>query len=393
MANADELRISYEKEATYGTNPGGTLIDLRITDESLAQATAHAESAEIRNDRQVADRIRTNINVTGDINFELTYATFDDFLAAVLFTSDTWVAAVDLSCGDCDVVGATGTLTDGSAGASFTGALVGGWIKISGMAESENNGYFKILTVTSTDVIVVAGKAAMVDETAGVAVISMGAQLVNGVTQTSFVIEKEFSDLSSEFEINLGCVLASFGLSVAQDAVITGSFGVLGKVAASAAATGGGGYTAANTNNPFNGIDHVISILEGYPAVNVDNDFETFAFDLDLQNNLRERGIVGTLGPKSIGAGKIQVSGTLQAYFESKAIMDKYLNWTSSALAVVLEDDDGNAYVIDLPRVKFTDGKRVAGGENTDIIADMSYGAYMHETEGVTIRIVKFPAA
>lgn len=393
MANADELRISYEKEATFGVNPGGTLIDLRITDESLAQATSHAESAELRNDRQVADRIRTNINVGGDINFELTYATFDDFLAAALYHSDTWVAAVDLSLADCDVVGATGTVTDGAAGAGLDGALVGGWIKISGMVNAENNGYFKILAVTDTDNIVVAGSAAMVDETAGAPAISMGAQIVNGVTQTSFVIEKNYDDLTAEFEINLGCVVAGFSLSIASDAVITGSFTFLGKSSASAAATGGGGYTVVNTNSPFNGIDHVIAILDGTPVVNTTNEIDVNALDMELANNLRERGIIGTLGPKSIGAGKCAVEGTIQMYFEDEVIMDKYLNWTSSAVSFVLEDDDGNAYVVDMPRVKFTDGKRVAGGENTDILADMSFGAYLHETEGVTIRIVKFPAA
>jgi hypothetical protein len=392
MSNADQLRVSIVEEVTYGTHPGGSLQDLRVTSESLAQATAHAESAELRTDRQVSDRIRTNINVEGDLGIELSYGSFDDLLAAALYTSTTWAASADLSLADCDVTAATGTITDGAAGGGLSGAVVGRWIKISGMSNAANNGYFKILTAPSTDTITVAGLAAMADELAGAPTITMGAQITNGTEQSSFSLEKKFGDLTNEFEIVNGIVVATSELTVPSDGIITGSFGVLGKIAASAAASAGSGYTSPTTTAVMNGIDHVVGMIVGTPAVNTANEVDAMAIGWETANNLRERSIIGTLGPKSIGAGKFAAEGTLQSYLESEALIDLYLNWTDSAVSTILEDAAGNAYVVEFPRVKWTDGKRVAGGENTDILADLSFGAFMHETELVTMRIVKFAA-
>ena len=69
--------------------------------------------------------------------------------------------------------------------------------------------------------------------------------------------------------------------------------------------------------------------------------------------------------------------------------MDKYLNQTATSLAVTLIISDA-AYVIEFPSVKFNSGQRVAGGENTDIIADLSWTALKHATEAIPMRITKW---
>lgn len=111
-----------------------------------------------------------------------------------------------------------------------------------------------------------------------------------------------------------------------------------------------------------------------------------------ITNNLRARLQVGTLGAISLGKGTIGASGTLQAYFEDETVIDKYLNFTASSLALTYNDADSNKYVVEFPQVKYTDGARVAGGQNQDIIADMSFTAYRDATEGCTMRMVRFPA-
>ncbi len=86
------------------------------------------------------------------------------------------------------------------------------------------------------------------------------------------------------------------------------------------------------------------------------------------------------------------MTGTLQAFFASKTEMDKYRNFTTSSIAVQLQDDAGNTYIIDFPSIKYTDGENVVSGENTDIIADLPFTAFRDATEGITIRIAKFDA-
>ena len=134
----------------------------------------------------------------------------------------------------------------------------------------------------------------------------------------------------------------------------------------------------------MNVVDDLYSILEGASSTDMTS------LSLQLQNNLRQQKIVGEVGPDSLAQGTIGLAGTVQAYFESASLMDKYLNFTASSLAVVAEDAAGNAYVIDLPQVKYTSGQRVAGGQNQDIIADMAFSAYRESTEDVTIRIARF---
>jgi len=62
-------------------------------------------------------------------------------------------------------------------------------------------------------------------------------------------------------------------------------------------------------------------------------------------------------------------------------------------LAVSLQDPAGNGYIIDLPAVKYTAGQRVAGGPDDDVMVPLSWSAYAHATEDVTIRIARFPVA
>lgn len=391
-ATADRIRVSYAEETTFGTAPtSGNYKDLRLTSESLEQASASEQSKEIRSDRQVVDVIRTGISVGGNLNFELSYGALDDLLAAALFAS-AWSSEVDLSPGTTvTITGATGQIVDDGSGNAFANAVVGQWIKIS--STTNNNGIYKILTKSDNNTITVAGESAMTDEATVAAVIKMGAQIVNGVSLSSFTFQKEFTDLTNEWERNLGCVLDTFSLSLAQDQIITGAFGVMGKKQESATANAGTGYDAAPTNDVMQCIDHVLTVIEGTPAVNQSNDFQALSLSLALTNNTRLRNVIGTLGAISAGAGKVQITGTLTAYFSAKTVLDKYLNWTSSAVAIIAQDAAGNAYVFELPDVKFTAGQRVAGGENTDIIAEMGITARRDSSEDAMIRIVRFPTS
>ena len=77
-------------------------------------------------------------------------------------------------------------------------------------------------------------------------------------------------------------------------------------------------------------------------------------------------------------------------------MIDKYLNFNDSALAIVFDDVDGNAYCFDFPKIVYTSAQRVAGGQNQDLIADMSWEAIRSDTqyggadEDCTIRITKW---
>lgn len=384
MSNSSEMQLAYVQESEFGVlKTGSDLQILRYTGESLRQETNTVSSGEIRDDRQVSDVIRTNLNAAGDINVEVSYEAYDDFLKAALMSAD-WSTPVTigpittLSTSDVD-----NSIND--SGNGLATIVANQWVKVSGFTESANNGYFKIVSVAAGKIVVSGGT--LVTEAAGDSVtIAMGAQVANGTTGVSYNIEKMFDDLSNEFAILTGMTIDTFSLDIASDQILTGAFGFLGKREVSDTATSGTGYTAATTGDVMNAVDDVTSILENQAS------FDTVSMSLQLQNNLRSRLQVGSLGAISIGNGVVDLTGTLQAYFESKTTMDKYRNMTATSLAVAIEDGDGNGYVIDMPRVKFTSGQQVAGGQSQDIIADLGFTAFMHATEEVTIRIARFPA-
>jgi len=170
--------------------------------------------------------------------------------------------------------------------------------------------------------------------------------------------------------------------------ILTGTFNLLGKRSQSSTATGGtGSNTAAAQNTVQTGVDNVLSILEGptyLPQI-------TASAGWQIANNLRARNVLGALGPTSMGTGSIALSGTHTSYYTDKAIIDKAINQTQSALAYVLQESAGvRATVFDFPAIKYANGKRVAGGKDQDVMAEMSWTAFRNSTENKTFRITRF---
>jgi hypothetical protein len=384
QADTSRLQLSYIAESTFGElKTGANLQIIRFTSESLKKVTQTTVSNEIRSDRQRAGVTRNRITAAGGINTELSYGAHDDLMKSALMSA-VWSTPV--------TIGPITTISAASAdnsfndsGSGFATLAANQWIKVSGFTEAANNGYFKIVSKTTAKIVVSGGT--LVAEVAGDSVtIVMGAYLANGTTFVSYNIEKYFTDLTTTFHKYTGMCIDQMSLDIAADAIMTGGFEFLGKDAVSAAATSGTGYTAAPTADVMSAVDNLYAFLEAQASVGI------ISMSLQVRNNLRDRIQAGTLGALSIGTGAIDVSGTLRTYFASASLMDKYLNFTDTTIAAVVEDGAGNAYVIDLPNVKYTDGSVVAGGVSQDIIADMSFIATVDATESITIKIARFAA-
>ncbi len=385
--------------ATLGTTTAGvgttTLEQLRLTSESLVQDTDTAQSQEIRDDRQINDILRTNIAASGDIGFELSFLGQETLMKAALF-------AQDFSSSVTDVTADTGIEADGTLN-EYRGALnefsnysVGEWVRVTGFANAANNGYAKIIAITTTsnadDTIQVEGLS-LVTEAAGASVnIHQMGSIVNGTVQKSFSIEKRFTDVNDTVQAYRGMHVSTFDLTAAVEAIITGSFGFVGKNATAENFPIGSGYTPAPTKDIMTAVDDVLQVIEDGTLDAQGNKDCATQISFSIDNNLRARACIGVLGAISVGVGSFNVSGTIQRYFESNDQMEKYLNFDRTSLAFVLRDGEGNAYVIEFPSIKFTAGASVAGGQNTDIIADLTWEAHRDSVDGYTMKIAKLAA-
>jgi len=388
MSDANRVQLSYVKESVFGQGKSGSRLQiLRHTGESLKQDTAAITSEELRADRQIADIIRTGVTVSGNIGFELSYGTFDDLLQALL-CSNGWSTEKKMSKKTTISAHAVdNSLHDSASGFVTAGFVADQWIKISGFTITTNNGWRKIVSVDPDEMILSYGN--MTDEAAGDQItIQMGARILNGVAApSSFNIERQYKDLGSNvFSLFTGMCITSMSLEIPADAAIKGSLVFIGSREESKTSSLGIGYKTVSVTKIMTGANHVPKIFENAAEIGL------LSLSLNINNNLRSRLQVGTLGTVGVGTGSMEITGALSVYFSSNALFDKYLDQTKTSLVVAVQDGIGNGYVIEIPSVMITNGSRQAGGLNTDVVGDFEWQAFVDADEGISICIVRFPA-
>lgn len=389
MADTSRAQLYYLVESAWGVTPAAALNELRFTRESLGYNITTTVSQEVRSDRQIADLIQTGGQASGGFDFELSYGSYDALLAAALFS--TWGPAVAITESD-DIAASNAGSAFTSSSTDFTsaGLSVGQWIKVSGFAagSAANDGYYKVTSIAAGSLGVTPAPSS--DEAAGGLTISIGGSLLrNGVTETSFTLEKLFSDVG-KYVAFTGMVPGGMALSIATGNLLTGSFSFTGKSGVlSDASVGIGPASAASVAPVLNAVDHVGEIREAgalLPSGAVQS------LSLNLNNNLRGIQAVGSLGSVDIGVGRCNVAGSVVVYFSDGTLYRKYLENTPTDLSFRTTDADGNSYVFTLPRVKFTQGSVVAGGADQDVLANLSFQALRDPSTGCTFQIDRIAA-
>ncbi len=224
MSDTSRVQLYYVEEEQYGVTPALEMGEARFTGESLGFNIENITSNEIRSDRQITDLIQTGAESSGDINFEMSFEAFDDFLAGSLFND--WVV-IDLSGTDISVDAIDNSFN--SSATDLSSVKAGQFIKVGGFTNTENNGYHKVLSVTASKVTT---SSTLVDEVAGDTITIKGDYLRNGTTKKSFSMEKLFSDISKYINFK-GMVVGTTSLNVSSGEILNGSFGFMGKDSAS----------------------------------------------------------------------------------------------------------------------------------------------------------------
>jgi hypothetical protein len=402
-SNRTTLRFDPGTESAGGTTGGedspGVLNatpafqDVKITSDSIKADTTIARSRQIVADRQISDIARTDRAVSGDIGMEMSGAMWDSWLCAVVqgvtFTGETTLNLSDITFTAPDTIA--------TAAGDFTAVLdpsPGDWIYIAGSAG--NTGFWKVNTVVALTMTTV--QQTIATESSGPSIdFDKGGHTTNGTVSRTYSIEKEYADLSTEFELNLGCAIDAFTLNTNVRNIVEGSWTIQGITQSSdvSSAEGGGGPIAAPDNSVFNAVDDVSALFE---ADGVTLTTRATQFSFTINNNHRALPVIGTLGQPAgtgPGVGSFNCTGRFQAYFDDKAIIDKYLAFTASSFALAFNDSAGNGYVFDFPAIRYTSGQRVIPGQDDDVLMDMEWEAFKDPASAATggqimVRIAKF---
>ncbi|HNU83724.1 MAG TPA: phage tail tube protein, partial [Thermoanaerobaculia bacterium] len=225
MGSSNRTRVAYVAESNWGVTPATpTLTTVRRTGGSLKSPTETVTSNEIRSDRNRATVQRVGVSANGSMEFELSYGSHDDLLAAAF--ASAWTTAINFS-DSVQITALTGTI---AATGAFTNAFVGQWLKLSGFTTPGNNGYFRVATKTSANEITVEDPDDVLEDETKSAAITSGGCLRNGTTESSFTIEQSHLDLGFYLQF-LGMRVGGVNLSIPASGLITGSFDFQGKEA------------------------------------------------------------------------------------------------------------------------------------------------------------------
>jgi hypothetical protein len=389
MANGSRHSIYSVEESTYGTTPNNPALDLvRITGTTLGLAKDSLQSEEIRSDRQIADFRQGANQVGGDINFELSYGSFDQFLEAVLLSAD-WAAPADT--GVTTLSQSATQITRASGSFVTDGFEVGQTAEVTGFAGSGANGTVLITAVAALalDVTALDGQTLAVEAGDGDEQVVANPSIKAGTERRSFTFVRHFADIQTAdnpYYIYRGVELNSVQFTIAANSMVTGTFSIIGQSQETAQDLTGLGtptYNPASTTSPLDSFTG--SLQEGGTTVAVVTEIS-----MTLQNGIEPRFVVGSKNSIYPSIGRSNLTGQVTAYFEDSDLVNKFLNETESSLVFTLPDGAGNQLRVTIPRIKYTGGQPDVSGEGPITLA-MPFQALLDSTESSNIRIERIP--
>lgn len=211
--------------------------------------------------------------------------------------------------------------------------------------------------------------------------------LKNANAQKSFTMEKTFeAGATDQFHRFTGCVANTLSLAIQSQQIVTGSFGFLAKGATTAQAIiAGATYTGANSNDVINAASNFASLaIAGVTGP------ELTALNLNITNNLRQQQVIGSIESRGIGTGRFEVTGDMTVYFENEELYDIFLAGDAADLSFVLGGASNKKYQFDIANLKFETGEIIAGGNDQDVMAKMTFRGLYDGTDN-TLQITRTP--
>lgn len=396
-SNLTQLRI-VEESTFAGSAAAANSNNLRNTGDTLAFAISNKESEELVSDRMTTDLIQVSASASGPVNFELSYKEFDTILRAALCSAWSYygVSTVGAGQGQGTAFGMTCTASVLTADvaptttSAFSTLGLGRWFQVICAGSANHLKWFKTHAATAATgtTITVDPSTPLTADAASKSCKLSAARLSNGVTQTSFKIEREHTDIGQFFQFN-GMTVSKISLSIASGDIIKGSIEFMGKNGARSVATAMPGTPiASQTFDVMNAITGVGTVREA--GVTLSDKIKKL--DLNIENSLRGQDAVGELGNAGIGFGSFKVTGSMSVYLQNGNLYDKFLNNTSSSLDIPLMDGAKNGYLIALPKLKYGDAKVTAGSKDQDCMIEIPFTALKDSVTGKQLIIDRMGA-
>lgn len=401
-------QLRYITETVPGTTPvAGNGVNLRMTGPTMKAGVSTTSSQEIRADRLSTGLTRTDMNIDGGFNFELSGKEYDPFIEALL--DKTFVHYGTNGLGTSFSLTSTATTITAAAAptgnSAFTGLAAGSWIKVVAPAGATQavkdyfaDKWFKVSSTTSTAITLdastpISGVGLIGAATAGYAISQSTVTNGTGLNR-AFTLEYAMTDIA-QFLPFRGMRANTMELSLDVGSIITGSFGFLGQGhdGMVGATTLPGSPVASQSLEVMNSVADVGAIYENGSSILSGSSSFIKGVKLSINNNMGGQKSIGVFGNAGVRFGELALEGSMDIYVENANYYNKWLNGTTTSLALGMCDSAGNGYFIELDKVQFKDGGLNAGGRNDDVMLSLPFQASYNAATGRGIRITRAIAA
>lgn len=283
-----------------------------------------------------------------------------------------------------------------SASIDFTDypIIPGTWVKLNGFDVAALNGFCRVLSVTASTLVFDIVPTGFVAEagTAQTVDVFLGDYIHNGTTKLSYSIEQLYLDATPEIrQMFSGVRIGTMEMSLESQSIVGLTFGTMGSESDYLdAAPSGQDYWKEPLTEVLNTSANVGRIAEdGVPLAGTNC---IMSASINIDNNLRGKTCIGKIGYVDIGTGRCNVTGSLNTYFGNKDIAEKIVANEESGVDFIITGSDGGTILMDIPRLKFSEGSTPITGIDTDVMLDASYQGLRHPVFGYTILMQRFAA-
>ena len=206
-------------------------------------------------------------------------------------------------------------------------------------------------------------------------------ELKVGTTPKFFSIEDYAADID-QARLFTGMTVSTMAVSLAPNQMVATTFGMVGKDMTISATEKT--QDAASGAAPFDAYSGDLAIGNVGASASV---AIVTGLDFTLTNSFAPTFVIGDDSAPSLEYGRAEVEGTLTAYFEDSALINRFLNETESEIVVSVNDPTAaNAYTFTFPKVKINSADVGVDGPTSRIV-NMSFVALYDATLGTNLMI------
>lgn len=210
---------------------------------------------------------------------------------------------------------------------------------------------------------------------------SGAASLKIGTTPKYLSVEDQADDIS-QYRLFTGLAVSQMAISIAPNQMVQSTFSMVGKDMTISATSQDSDPTADSGSEPFDSFSG--SINEGGSTIAI-----VTGLNFTLTNSLAPAHAVGSATAGQLESGRAVVEGTLTAYFEDEALINKFLNETESTLEIVLDDTtSGETYTFLFPRIKYNGADVPLADEQSRIIT-LPFVALRDSSEATNVKLTR----